>query len=150
MDKSAKTPIIISVTIVLAILFLILAIYVYKLVKEAGTIAQGAIQDKAVSTAISNSYGIDTSRASVLRQLSQNIADELGTGSNSGWMGTWGNSDETKIIAWLNQVQSGTEMQALKSIYETDTVPGHNFYADLDDALSSYDFQDVRYSSFLQ
>lgn len=134
--------------IVIAIVILII-FWVKKLAKTASSITTQAVEEKVATDALKDAYGIDSARASFLREIAVKIANELGVGPNPGILGTWGNVDEDKVINWLNSAKTANEMAALKNIYENDIVPGSSFYDDLDTALDNSEFQRVNNLSVL-
>lgn len=147
MNSENKKAIVISVSIVIVLLAMVLIYWIWKLAKSAQAVGSQALEDIAINTKVTDAYGLEKGRAAVIRELATKIANELGTGPNASWLGTFGNSDETKIVGWLNSVENATEMSAMKNIYENDIVSGSSFYADLDDALSSSEFEKVNYLS---
>lgn len=147
MTSESKKAIAIGASILFVIIGLLVIYWVYKMLKSAHSIGAQAVEDIAVNTQITDAYGLERGRAAVIRELATKIANELGTGPNAGWFGSYGNTDENKIVSWLNSVNDANEMSALKNIYENDIVNGASFYSDLDDALTSSEFEKVNYLS---
>ena len=133
-----------GIIILIILVVVVAAIYfIYKRTSEIGGAVAGTISDSIETRVITNETGVASDRVNEMRACAVQIANELGTGQNSSWLGSWGNSDETKIINLLNKAQTSEEMVIMKNLYENTIVPGSNFYSDLDNALDNSEFQRV-------
>jgi hypothetical protein len=133
-----------GIIILIILVVVVAAIYfIYKRSSEIGGAVAGTISDGIETRVITNQTGVPANRVDEMRSCAVQIANELGTGQNSGWLGSFGNSDETKIINLLNKAQNSEEMRVMKNLYENTIVPGSNFYSDLDSALDNSEFNRV-------
>lgn len=124
-----------------------IVIFMVKTFKSANGLAAAALKDGAENSALSTATGLPTSRIDAIRTLTNNIANEIGTGPEASLLSSYWNSDEQKIINWCNGVTSAEEARTMKNLYENSIVSGSSFYADLDSVLTSSELSRITYIS---